>query len=167
MKKYFAIALSLITMIGCVSKPAEQSAKRGNGYTESDTDNIKLVKALNDASMKYDTTLVRSFYSSGTDSVHMNLVGMTIDQNISLMNEMQKQGITTSIESYSPIWETINDKPSEKGVTNYVIAYMKIIIKKGDKSTRGVFNQVCAIKDNKIVEEWDIYDTKVFEEFMK
>lgn len=163
MKKYFYLAIGFIFTLGCINNSSNEPTKVGTGYTDNDTENVKLVKALNDASIAYDTVALRNFYSGNGDSIHINLEGMTLDENIKMIGDLQKQGITYTIERYAPIWETINYTPDEKGVTNYVIAYMILNAKKGDKTSQILFHQVCAIKNKKIVEEWDIYDTKAFD----
>ncbi|MFM7838804.1 MAG: hypothetical protein ACKO6K_04505, partial [Chitinophagaceae bacterium] len=140
---------------------------RGDGYTVNETDHVKLVKALNEASLKYDTASMRGYYSGVNDTIHNNLENMTLDQNLQMMGQMQKDGITATIASYPAIWETINDKPNAKGQTNFVIAYMILNLSRGTKTTSVVFNQICAIKDGKVVEEWDVYDTKPFTDLTK
>ena len=65
------------------------------------------------------------------------------------------------------IWEEINFKADEKGVTNYVLAYCTNTWTKGDKSIDIVTFQVDAIKDGKIVEEWNVYDSAPLMELLK
>ena len=63
------------------------------------------------------------------------------------------------------VWEEVNYKADEKGVKNYVLAYCTNTWTKGDKSVQIVTFQVDAIKDGKIVEEWNVYDSAAFEVF--
>jgi predicted ester cyclase len=64
------------------------------------------------------------------------------------------------VESVDPIWEIVNKVASPNGVTNYVISFQQTTYKKGGKEVKVIVNVVNGMKDGKIVEEWDIYDTK-------
>jgi hypothetical protein len=167
MKKILIAALAAISFAACAPNKTEAPVKKGNGYTDIETPNVKLVQQLNEVSMKYDTAATRGLYSSNLDTIHNNNEDMTVDQNMRLLASMQKDGITATIDNYYAIWETVNDKPNEKGVTNFVLAYMKMTITRGTKSAKVFFHQVCAIKDGKVVEEWDVYDSKPFNDIMQ
>jgi putative hemolysin len=167
MKRIYIAAMAALTLLGCSSPKSEEAPKRGNGYTDVETENVKMVKALNEASMKYDTVAMRGFYSSNLDTIHNNMDKVTLDQYIQLLGGLQKNNIQATVQSYPAIWETINDQPNEKGQTNFVIAYMVIRLSRGDKFVDVLFNQICAIRDGKVVEEWDVYNYKPFEDVMK
>jgi len=64
------------------------------------------------------------------------------------------------VEKVDPIWEIVNKVASPNGVTNYVMSFHHNIFKKGDKEVKVIVNVVNGMKDGKIVEEWNIYDTK-------
>ena len=160
MKQTIFIAATLLVMAGCKNEVAKEAPKRGGGYTEVETENVKLAKALNDASVRFDTAAMRTFYSSGSDTIHNNLEDMTLDQNLLMIADLQKQGYTMNIEKYSAIWETINHKPNDKGVSNFVLSYNTLNVSKSGMTRKILFHQVFGMKDGKIVEEWDVYDTK-------
>ena len=62
----------------------------------------------------------------------------------------------------------MNNKPDEKtGITNYVISYYEISLAKAEKKATIIFNMNFAIKDGKIQEEWDTYDTAPLTELLK
>ncbi|MEY4011066.1 MAG: hypothetical protein RIT22_190, partial [Bacteroidota bacterium] len=66
------------------------------------------------------------------------------------------------------VWEAVNNKPDEKtGITNYVISYYEVTFTKGDKKASVILNMNFAIKDGKIQEEWDTYDTAPLTELLK
>jgi hypothetical protein len=85
---------------------------------------------------------------------------MNLDQNVTLFNYFKSNGITVKVESVDPIWEIVNKEASPNGVTNYVMSFQSTIYKKGDKEVKVIVSVVNGMKDGKIVEEWDIYDTK-------
>lgn len=118
--------------------------------------------AMNDASVRFDTAAIRKFYSGSGDTVHNNLQDMTLDQNLAMVAELQEQGYTMNFEKYTTIWETIYDKPNDKGVSNFVLAYSTLNISQAGKLAKILFHQVFGIKDGKIVEEWDVYDSQPF-----
>ena len=166
------VSWSAITLMACtsptpkISEPAQ--AKRGNGYTDVETENVKLVKKLNEASLvNLDSAATLAFYSSSTDTIHDNLDNMTVAENIQVLPKLKKAGFNATIDSYEAIWETINDSANAKGQTNFVIAYMTVTINKGQKSAKFIYNQVCAVKNGKVVEEWDVYDTKPLSNILK
>ena len=163
MKKILIAALAAISFAACSPKPAEAPAKKGNGYTDIETEHVNTVKKLNEASVAYDSAATRAFYSGTQDTIHNNLENLTLDQNLAMLADLKKRGITATIDAYPAIWETVNDSANAKGVTNFVIAYMTMTLKKGDKTAKVLFNQICAFnKEGKIVEEWDVYDSKPF-----
>jgi predicted SnoaL-like aldol condensation-catalyzing enzyme len=66
------------------------------------------------------------------------------------------------------VWEAVNYKADQKtGVTNYVISYYEVTFTKGEKKAKIIFNMNFGIKDGKIVEEWDTYDTAPLKELLK
>jgi hypothetical protein len=54
----------------------------------------------------------------------------------------------------------VNKEASPNGVTNYVMSFQHTIYKKGDKEVKVIVSVVNGMKDGKIVEEWDLYNTK-------
>jgi hypothetical protein len=91
---------------------------------------------------------------------------ITLSDNLEMLASWRKAGLSYSVE-YGAIWESINNKPSDKGVSNYVFSYLTATFKKGDKSAKVAQFQVDAVKDGKIVEEWIVYDPTDIMSLMK
>ena len=105
----------------------------------------------------------KSYYAE--DAIfHDNNKQTTLAENVAFNTEFLKSGIKPTIR-YDVIWEEVNFKADEKGVKNYVLAYCTNTWTKGDKSIQVVTFQVDAIKDGKIVEEWNVYDSAAFDVF--
>lgn len=171
MKKLLTIIIISLLLFSCGKKEEakENSLKdpNQNGYTVAKSKNIELVKKLNEICFSYDSASAISMYSSSTDTVHNNLEKVTAAQSLSNFSRFKAKNIKITIKNYGALWETINDEPSPKGVKNFVIAYIVTNVNNGKVNKDVVLQQTCAIKDGKIVEEWDIYDTHFFEELFK
>jgi hypothetical protein len=85
---------------------------------------------------------------------------MTLDQNVANFSFIKSNGLTFKVLSIAPIWESVNKDASPNGVTNYVLSFVTMVYTKGDKEVKVTTNMVTGMKDGKIVEEWDLYDTK-------
>ncbi|RXK46534.1 hypothetical protein [Aquirufa rosea] len=160
----------MVIACGTQEKASISEAKKDanqNGYTVAKSSNIDLVKKFNELAIQYDTAAISAMYSSRQDTIHDNLTNMTVSENLQSISKLKAANIKISIKNYGALWETINDEASPKGVKNYVIAYILMNLNNGKQNRDIIMNQVCAIKDGKIVEEWDIYDTKAIEEFLK
>lgn len=106
-----------------------------------------------------DSVTYRSCYDDSA-KFHDNGKDTNLDQNATLFNYFKSNGITVKVEKVDPIWEIVNKEASPNGVTNYVMSFQQTIYKKGDKEVKVIVSVVNGMKDGKIVEEWDIYDTK-------
>lgn len=162
------LVVSLIFLFALSCKNSKQvdvlSKKNDTGYTVGVSKHIDFVKDLNKASINYDTALMRKFYTGGSDSVHVNTAAMGLDENLTMVYGLKSQGIQIQIDNYPAIWETVNNMPNAKGCTHFVIAYIEMTLRKDDKEKKLLFNQICAFKDDKIIEEWNFYDTAPFTE---
>lgn len=127
-----------------------------SGYTLDSSANIDLIKKSNAAGSTGDVTTYKSTYSDSA-VFHDNLNKLSLSQNLDMLEQFKKAGLTFTME-YGALWETVNNKPDEKGVSNYVLGYLTSTFKKGDKSVKVGQFQIDAVKDGKIVEEWIIYD---------
>ncbi len=168
MKKAPYIILISCLFINCTSKKEETLIKNPdqNGYTVAKSSNIDLVKKFNKKAFELDTTALKSYYSSKTDTIHDNLTTLTVNQNCQLLGKLKASKIKFKIKNYSALWETINDEANLKGVKNFVIAYLIVNASNGKSNNDILLNQVCAVKDGKIVEEWDVYDAKKIDELL-
>lgn len=171
MKQTFILLLAGVFLFSCAEKKeaASTPAKdpNQNGYTVAKSANIDLVKAFNEKAFALDTAAVRAAFAAENDTIHDNLTKLNVTQNNELLGNLKGAGLKFTIKNYGALWETINDEPTPAGVKNFVIAYMLVNASNGKKSKDVLFHQVCAVKDGKIVEEWDVYDTKIFDELLK
>lgn len=169
MKKAIAlIALTGLLLVSCKKEVAPEATtpeipKTADGYSLPTSENIDLQKKCNAAWEAGNVAEYQSYYAA--DAVfHDNNKQTTLAENVAFNTEFLKSGIKPTIK-YDVIWEDINFKANEKGVKNYVLAYCTNTWTKGDKSIQVVTFQVDAIKDGKIVEEWNVYDSAAFDVF--
>ncbi|MDF5691327.1 hypothetical protein [Aquirufa aurantiipilula] len=169
MNKIIYLLLASSILLACAKKEEANSPKmpNQNGYTVITSENIDMVKKFNDLAIAFDTAAMRAMYSSPQDTINDNLMKLTVGQSLQNLAQLNAAHIKPTIKKYGALWETINDEPNPKGVKNIVIAYIIMNLNNGKESKDVLLQQVCAIKDGKIVEEWDVYDTKPFEELMK
>jgi hypothetical protein len=100
--------------------------------------------------------------------VHDNQNIQLIDTNLATFIPLKNAGVKFSIVGKPLIFEIVNSKPdSVTGYTNYVDTYYTIGISRGNVKKSFILNQVFAVKDGKILEEWDTYDTAPMMELMK
>lgn len=172
MKKTIAlIALTSLLFISCKKEEAAAPVAATNelpatadGYTTHESENIELIKKCNACWENSKVAEYKAYYAD--DAVfHDNGTQTTLAENISNNNNFQKMGIKPTMK-YDEIWESIDNKANKKGVKNYVLAYCTNTWTKGTKSIKAVVFQVDAIKDGKIVEEWNIYDSAKLMELM-
>jgi hypothetical protein len=100
--------------------------------------------------------------------LHDNMNDQTIDENVKMLEGLKTKGITVVLDEKPLIWEAINDKPDEKtGITNYVICYYEVTFARNGKSAKINYNMIFAMKDGKVQEEWDTYDSAPIAELLK
>ncbi len=154
-------AFSAIILVSCESKKeggAAVESPKGSGYTLDSSANTELVKKLNNAFPAGDSATVYACYSD-TAKVHDNLNTMSIKDNFREFQALVKQGLHFKLDRFDALFEVVNYKPTAEGYTNYVVAWVNLVLQKGNKSVTVIMNQAFAIKDGKVVEEWDTYDT--------
>ena len=171
MKKTIAlIALTSLLLVSCKKEVnAEVAAKNPNedGINLSTSENTDMIKKMNEYASKFDTLSIKKLYVPNA-VIHDNMNTMTIDQNMKNLASLQAQGVTITLPKDPLVWEVVNNKPDEKtGITNYVISYYEITLAKAEKKATIIFNMNFAIKDGKIQEEWDTYDTAPLTELLK
>jgi hypothetical protein len=106
-----------------------------------------------------DSVTYRSCYAD-TVKFHDNQLEMTLDQNVANFSFIKSNGLTFKVLSIAPIWEIVNKEAAADGITNYVMSFVTMVYTKGDKEVKITTNMVTGMKDGKIMEEWDLYDTK-------
>ena len=170
MKKILGlIAVSVIILASCESKKegtASAEAPKGSGYTLDSSANVDAVKKLNYAFPAGDSTAVYACYGEGA-KVHDNLHVVSVQENFRGVNALVSQGLSLKFEKFDAIFEVVNYKPSPDGYTNYVVAWVTMSAKKGNKSVTVSMHQAFAFKDGKIMEEWDYYDSSELMNLMK
>jgi hypothetical protein len=163
MKKFILACLVVSTIIACSPKTETASTFAApadlNSYNLDSSANIDLVKKMIVAFEAMDSATYRACYAD-TAKVHDNGKDMTLDQNIGNFSYMKSNGLTFKVLSIEPIWEIVNKEAAADGITNYVMSFLTIVYKKGDKEAKVTSSMVTGMKDGKIVEEWDLYDTK-------
>jgi hypothetical protein len=169
MKKFILACLVVITIIACSPKTETASTFAApadlNSYNLDSSANIDIVKKMMTSFEAGDSVTYRSCYAD-TVKFHDNQLEMTLDQNVANFSFFRTNGLTFKVLSIEPIWESVNKDASPNGITNYVLSYLTIVYKKGDKEVKVATNMVTGMKDGKIVEEWDIYDTKPLMDLM-
>ena len=164
MKKTISlIAIAALLFISCKKEDAASTVEAKNpdqfGVLVGKSDNIEMVKKMTAMAENSDFPNFKANFAPNA-VIHDNMNDITIEENIKILEDFKAQGLKISLGKKPLVWENINDKPDEKtGVKNYVFTYYDATFSKGDKSVVINYNMIFAIKDGKIVEEWDIYDT--------
>lgn len=163
MKKTIAlIALTGLLFVSCKKEAAAEAvAKQPNqaGINIDKSANIDLVKKLVAEASSFDLVNFKSNFAP-TAIIHDNRKDMTLDENVTMIEGLKASGVTLTLGKDPLIWEVVNDKADEKtGVTNYIISYYEATFSKGGKSVVITYNMNFAVKDGKIQEEWDTYDS--------
>ena len=167
-KIVYLIAMAAIVFASCESKKEGTAATtpKGSGYTLDSSANIELAKKLNYAFPAGDSVAFYVCYSD-TDKVHYNLHLVSIKENFREVHALVEKGLSFKVDKINEMFEVVNYKPSPDGVSNYVVAWVTLSLQKGGKSILVQMNQAFAIKDGKIVEEWDTYDTAGLMDLLK
>jgi hypothetical protein len=164
MKKFILACLVVSTIIACSPKTETASTfaapKDVSSYNLDSSANIDLVKKMMTAFEAGDSVTYRSCYAD-TAKFHDNQLEMTLDQNVGNFSYIKSNGLTFKVLSIAPIWEIVNKEAAADGITNYVMSFVTIVYTKGDKEAQVTSSMVTGMKDGKIVQEWDLYDTKL------
>ncbi len=120
--------------------------------------NIDVVLKSNQALFDGNIDAYQSTYSPEA-TIQDNLKINTLNENLEVFKFMLRSGIKVSKDGKPTIWESINDISDESGIHNWVICYSNLIFQKGTQKVKILLNQVCGMKDGKILKEMDIYDS--------
>jgi hypothetical protein len=162
-KTIYLIALVGALFISCKKEGTASTVESKNpdqiGITVSKSANIEMVKKLTAMAENSDFPNFKANFAPKA-VIHDNMNDISIDENIKMLEDIKANGMTISLSKKPLIWEIINDKADEKtGVKNYVFTYYDATFSRGGKSVVINYNMIFAIKDGKVVEEWDIYDS--------
>ena len=164
MQKFILACLVVSTIIACSPKTETASTftapKDLSSYNLDSSANIDLVKKMMTAFEAGDSVTYRSCYAD-TVKFHDNQLEMTLDQNVANFSYIKSNGLTFKVLSIAPIWEIVNKEAAADGIKNYVMSFVTMVYTKGDKEAKVTSSMVTGMKDGKIVEEWDLYDTKL------
>jgi hypothetical protein len=170
MKNFILTCLIASSIIACSPTTNKTSSaeypSNASGYNLDSSSNIDLVKKMHKTFENMDSVNYRSCYSDSA-KFHDNDNKQTLSENLANFNLYKTKGITVKIEKLDPIWEIVNKKASADGITNYVESYVRLTFARGDKKATIIMNIVNSVKDGKIIEEWDTYDTKQMMEILK
>jgi hypothetical protein len=170
MKNFILTCLIGSSIIACSPTTNKTSSaeypSNASGYNLDSSSNIDLVKKMHKTFENMDSVNYRSCYSDSA-KFHDNDNKQTLSENLANFNLYKTKGITVKIEKLDPIWEIVNKKASADGITNYVESYVRLTFARGDKKATIIMNIVNSVKDGKIIEEWDTYDTKQMMEILK
>lgn len=169
MKKIILLFALAGSIFACTKKEDGAAASTGangqSGITFDSTANVDLVKKSWLTIETGDTATYRSTYASDV-VFHDNLDSMNLDANMQTFKLFAEKGVNVKV-AMGPITEIQNNKANDKGVSNYVIAYVTLTLTKGDKSFKTMIHSVDAVKDGKIVEEWLLYYRAAMAEITK
>jgi hypothetical protein len=169
MKKIILSLIVMTSLVACESK-TEKTANAvpvdAFGYTLGSSENINTAKKAIDAGVASDSAVFVSIYADSA-AVYDNMNKQTIFENMKLANFFRSKGITMKLEKINQIWETVDFKPDERGISNYVNVYFDASFTKGTQKMVTRINAVFAFKNGKIVTEWDTYDSAPILELIK
>jgi hypothetical protein len=169
MKKMILSLLVITSMIACESKtekPASAIPSNAVGYDLDSSENINIAKKAIEAGINADSVTFRSIYVD-TAAIFDNKNKQTIFESLKMAPFFKSKGVIMKLENINVIWESVNFKADDLGVTNYVHAYLDASLTKETKKVMVGINAVFAFKNGKIVREWDTYDTAQLMELLK
>lgn len=172
MKKTIAlIALTGLLFISCKKEENAAPVKAKNpdeyGVMIKKSANIEMVKKLTAMATSLDFENFKANFAPNA-VIHDNRKDITIDENINVLKDIKAKGMTLTLGNDPLIFEHVNYKADEKtGVSNYIFTYYDATFARGGKSVVINYNMIFAIKDGKVVEEWDIYDSAPIMELLK
>ena len=169
MKKFILTALVATSLFACQNNSVETQSKNQNsmpetasGYITDSSTNINTVKTVMETFVNGDLAADKSkllaMYAD-TAKVHDNKNTQKFAENIEAYIQMKNSGVKFSMVQSPIVWETVLNKPSSDGVTSYVHAYYDLSIEKGGKKDTFTMNIVWHFVGDKVVSEWDLYDS--------
>ena len=176
MKKVLFSAVIVSALFACGTKTESTATSTASatasvpaeafGYTLNSSENINTVKKAINAGTNFDTTTFKTLYSD-TATIYDNRTKQTVVDNMKMASVFKSKGVTMKVESIGDIWETISFKPDSRDFTDYVNVYFDASFIKGTQKSTVRVNAVFALKDGKIVREWDTYDSAPVMEMLK
>ena len=165
MKKIIFIALVATSLFACKNNTVEtKSTTPANavGYIVDSSAHIDFTKKLVDIFVSGDLQANKAMLLAAfadTAKIHDNKNVQTFADNIDTYTKVRASGVKFANVETPIVWETVLDKPAPNGVTSYVHSYYTCSIEKGGKKDVYTMNIVWDFVGDKVVAEWDLYDS--------
>jgi len=158
----------LITASICACKNQDSDNSKQEGVSNGKPSNTEIVREINDDLVSYNFEKLQSHYNDST-LVHDNLKVETIGKNLQGFIPLKNAGVKFAIEGNPMIYEVINNKQDtlNGGYPSYVFTYITFSATKAGVKKIFKCSQIFGMKDGKVLEEWDTYDTVPVMELMK
>jgi hypothetical protein len=173
MKKVLLSVIVVAALFACKTKGTEKAPKypeNAKGYVLDSSANIELVKKVVDAFQNVDVQANKAFIlASYTDTakIHDNEIAQTLAENIEANLKLKASGAKVTILPDPFIWETVFNQATPNGSTSMVDAYFTYTVEKNGKKVKNTVNTTWEFAGNKIVSEWDLYDSKPIADMFK
>ena len=169
MKKFILTAMIATSLFACKNNSVETPSKNQSsmpesaaGYITDSSANINTAKMVMETFVNGDLAADKSkllaMYAD-TAKVHDNKNTQKFAENIEGYIQMKNSGVKFSLVQSPIVWETVLNKPSSDGVTSYVHSYYDLSIEKGGKKDTFTMNIVWHFVGDKVVAEYDLYDS--------
>ena len=169
MKKIILTAIIATGLFACKNNAVETQSgtqasmpKNAAGYIIDSSANINTAKSLVETFVNGDLAASKAkllaLYAD-TAKVHDNKNTQKFADNIDTYAQIRKAGAKFTVIDEPIVWETVLNKPSPNGVTSYVHAYYNFSVEKGGKKDTYTMNVVWDFVGDKVVAEWDLYDS--------
>ena len=167
MKRLIIGSLFAVCVFTACDQKKENTTPENDGYVLNKSENIEYAKKTIISCAKGDLDTYKSLYAD-TAIFYNNSSKETLAQNIDLFKVIKAKGIEIKLDTFYNAFETVDKvADSENGAKNFIHIYCKLTFTKGDKKVEIPFYQANAIKDGKIVREYDYYDASELNELMK
>jgi len=166
MKKLLIGLLITASIFACKNQDSNNSNQESN--SNGKPSNTEIVREINDDLVSYNFEKLQSHYNDST-LVHDNLKVEPIGKNLQGFIPLKNAGVKFTIEGNPMIYEVINNKQDtlNGGYPSYVFTYITFSASKAGVKKIFKCSQIFGMKDGKVLEEWDTYDTVPVMELMK
>lgn len=165
MKKSIFIAFVATSLFACKNNNVETKSTipaNAVGYIIDSSAHTDFTKKLVDIFITGDLAANKAMLLAGysdTAKIHDNKNVQTFAENIDTYTKVRASGVKFANVETPIVWETVLNKPAPNGVTSYVHAYYTCSIEKGGKKEVYTMNIVWDFVGDKVVSEWDLYDS--------
>jgi predicted ester cyclase len=173
MKKVLFTVLIAASLFACKTKSTETAPKypaNARGYVLDSSANIELAKKVFNAFLDVDLPANNAFILANyadTAKIHDNAVIQTVAQNIESNRKLKAKGVKVTISEKPFIWETVFNEAAPNGQTSIVHCYIEYTVEKDGKKVKNTLHVTWDLVGDKIVGEWDMYDSAPVAEIFK